>query len=155
MAEHTNRILSLSERMLITEWTLLALSERDAQAPTVPLLRSRLMMPSGRGVDMLGYREHVREVLQRYRAQASLREATEAEVLLFLEHTDGKLNARALELYEALSARLRERQQLELPEPPLFELLQEGCLKRPVERKLRRLISEEHPWSEVSNGQAA
>ena len=155
MVEFANRILSLNDRMLLTEWTLLAMSERDSQAPRVPLLRSRLMMPSGRGIDLLGYREHVREIVHRHRTEASLREATETEVLLFLEHTDGKLNARTLELYETLAARLRERQQVQIPELPLFEALQQGCLNRPVDRKLRRLITEEHPWTEVSNGQAA
>lgn len=149
------RRLTLTERMLLAEWTVAWVAEQAPKARDDGHLLVRLAMPSGRGADMTVLREHVRELLSRFRHGQSLKRATEAEMLVFLEQADGPLNAEAMRLMQTIDQHLRDRTALALPNTPLVEALRRAAHKRPVDKALRRLIKEKQTWTEASNGQAA
>lgn len=149
------RLLTLTERILLAEWTVGWVAEKSPKARDDGQLQVRLAMPSGRGADMTVFREHVRELLSRFRAGQSLKLATEAEMLVFLEQVDEHLNAEAMSLMQTIDQHLRDRTALALPNTPLVEALRRAAHKRPVDKALRRLIKEKTTWTEASNGQAA
>lgn len=150
MTEHS--LLSLQARMLLTQWTLAWMAERDGAIRNNTLLQGRMLMPSGHEVDMTTYRAHVRELLHRHRNDQPLHLATEAEVLLALERFEEPVNEQAMALYRALEARVRYQAPEAMPERALLEALRAQAHKPPFDRALQRKLKENAEWTDASNG---
>lgn len=149
MTEHP----SLIQRMKLTQQTLAQLAKTRPDCVSERLL-GRLLMPTGLGVDLALYRQHVSELLTRAKADEPLDPATAAEVLHMLARWPS-LNRRASDLLAALQCHLRQNTPLDVPEPLLFDRLRELVVNRPLRRgDIRKLIQEEDPWT-APNGQAA
>lgn len=152
--DSVDRVLSLNDRILLTEWILLALAGTDPKAQRDQMLRARLVMPSGRGITLRGYRAHVSDIVYRYRQGRTLEEATGPEVMCFLANCRTPLNAAAKDLHDALVRQI-DHPDTEIRERALFDSLKAVCLAHPGARQVRRLITEEVQWKNHANGQAA
>ena len=150
-----DRILSLNDRMLLTDWILQALAGTEPKVLSDAILHARLVMPTGRGITLRGYRVHVSDIVYRYRQGLALEEATGPEVMCFLANCRAPLNAAAKALHEDLVRQIDTNPDTEIRERALFDSLKAVCLAHPSAKQVRRLITEDVQWKKRANGQAA
>lgn len=134
-----DRLLSLSDRMLLTEWILQALAGTEPKALNDQTLRARLVMPTGRGITLRGYRAHVSDIVYRYRQGLVLEEATGLEVMCFLANSREPLNAAAEALHDELVRQIDANPDTEIRDRVLYEGLEAVCLAHPGSKQVRRL----------------